>query len=85
VITNLFNLSNCAELARFKVSSVKYELNQLKEAIADKSTDKTETAFLELGELCSEYTATLALYEHLFTMAATAKQTETKQTLQVTA
>jgi hypothetical protein len=84
MITNLYDLNNSAELAQFKLTDVQFELKQLKAAIADKAAEQSETAFLELGKLCSDYTATLAYYEHLFTMAETAKQTETKHSLKVT-
>jgi hypothetical protein len=68
-----FDLNNCASLAQFDLASAKFELKQLKEAIAKKSAKQSETAILELGQLCKDYILKLSEYEHLFTMATTAK------------
>lgn len=63
-------------MARFELSNVKFELNDLKNEIGEKVADTSETALLELGKLCSEYVSTLGRYEHLFTMTATHEKQE---------
>jgi hypothetical protein len=55
--------------ASFEIKEAKIKLTFLKEEVANKAAEKTETALLELGELCSVYASQLEHYEHLLALA----------------
>lgn len=61
-------------LAPYRVKELKYTVTDLKKELAVKAAEQTETATLELGELCERYLSALSVYEHCFALvSATAK------------
>lgn len=69
----MIGLNDSAFWAPYRVKELKYTVTDLKKEISVKAAEQSETSLLELGELCERYVSALSVYEHFFTLAATAK------------